>query len=499
MRKRVSLFLFFLAVFFAAAEGSFGAEEPKQVPAAIHIHSRWSSGAMDAEEIVRQARLRGVAVLIFTDSALRRWEYTLFPWLGPILRKTIEQPSVIKMGPSNYFEQLAALQQKYPDMLLLPATEVAPHYYWDGSPFKKNLHLHDWQKHLLVFGLEEPTLFKKMPLTSNPYARHWRWRTLLWLWPLPLLWAGWRLTKITKVSIAVARGQKLESRSRPFRWPGSFLLVLGAAALFWNFPFADSRSPHSGFLGASPYQEMIDYVRQAGGLVFWAHPEAIETNDANSTVKVETNPYPELLKQTQGYNGFGIFFEGYREVGGIGGVWDQTLLEYLQGARKEPVWALGELDFHGGVSTNKKSIDEVETMFWFPSRTRTLLLDALRTGKMYARWNHPRADLQLDRFEAISKDGKAASSGDTLATKSPITLFCSVSCSRGGPEKIKLQVIRNGKLWKTKVGTTPFSVRFRDNPREKTYYRIFVEGKYPMYLASNPIFVFPQGQEMKTK
>lgn len=492
MKSKIS---FFLALFLGGAlltTGSLSAEEMKQEKSAIHLHTTWSSGPLTAEEVIQNARALDVPILIFTDSALRRWEYTMLPWLGPILHKKVEQPSVIRMGPKHYFNALASLQKKYPDMLILAGTEVAPHYYWTGSYFKNNLTLRDWQKHLLVFGLEKPADFKNLPLTSNPHRRGLRWRTLPWLWPLAILWGARLLLKIQRVRRVEVRGQVWESKERPFRWPAIFLFLVAGGALLVNFPFTDTRySPLSGFQGAQPYQDLIDYARKKGGLVFWAHPEAPRGNEYDAPVGVETPAYPELLLQTRGYHGFALFFEGYRQVGGIGGVWDQVLMEYVQGKRMEPVWAIGELDYHQEMEPEEKPINEVETVFSIPEMTREAVLGALRSGKMYARWNNPRAVLKFERYELEGPGEKRARSGETLAGAREVVLHCRVECERGGPEKIKLVVIRNGELWKTTEGETPLEVEIPDQPGEKTYYRIGVEGKYPMYLNGNPIFVDP--------
>lgn len=471
---------------------SASAEELKEFRSAVHLHTQWSTGPMSAEEIVQLGQEHQIPILIFTDSALRRWEYTLFPWLGPLIKKTVNQPSILKMGASRYLSEIETLQKKYSQRLLIPATEVAPHYYWTGSYFKKDLTLRDWQKHLLVIGLDSASALKNLPLTSNPHRRALRWRTLLWLWPAPVLWFASKLFRIRRVRRIDLRGQVWEEKKYPFRWLAALFFLIGGACFVVNFPFTDTRySPYGGEKGAKPYQKLIDTVRKNGGLVFWAHPEAERTNEYGAPVGIYTPPYPELLLQTRGYHGFAIFFEGYRTVGGIGGVWDQVLMEFLQGKRNEPVWALGELDFHKEILPVEKRFDEVDTVLWMPEMSREAALEALRAGKMYARWNNPRADLHLDRYDLSLAGEKKAVSGETLKGSGEVNLTCAIGCSRGGPEKVKVQVIRNGELWKTAEGMTPLTVVYPDRPAAKTYYRVFVEGKYPMYLATNPIFFDP--------
>ena len=67
-----------LVSFFFLFNFSLWAEELQQIPSAVHIHTQWSSGKFSAEEIIQLAKEKEIPILFFTDSALRRWEYTLF-------------------------------------------------------------------------------------------------------------------------------------------------------------------------------------------------------------------------------------------------------------------------------------------------------------------------------------------------------------------------------------------------------------------------------------
>ena len=63
---------------------------------------------------------------------------------------------------------------------------------------------------------------------------------------------------------------------------------------------------------------------------------------------LETSEHTHLLQETKGYTGFSIFYEGYKKVGKPGGLWDVILIEYCQGLRKKPIWAIGGLAFDRG-------------------------------------------------------------------------------------------------------------------------------------------------------
>jgi hypothetical protein len=125
--------------------------------AALHTHTRWSHGALSAEELVRVARSNGVAVLAVTEHDLLEACYTrLF---------CFRDPSVVEMGYASYFSRMAELQQASPDVVLLPALEVTPHAYWRGFP--PWLRLHGWNRHFTVYDLDDPASWATMPTLGN--------------------------------------------------------------------------------------------------------------------------------------------------------------------------------------------------------------------------------------------------------------------------------------------------------------------------------------------
>lgn len=460
-------------------------ETLQQHAGVLHVQTDLSSGTVTPEQVVKIARSQNTPVLMFAESALRQWEYTLWPEFGPLIRKKVEEPSVLKGGASNYLLKIDRLQKKNPEILLFPGLEVAPYYYWEGNPFHHNLVLRDWHKHLLVFGLEKATKIKNLPISSNKNRFVWKWKNIFWLWPLLTFLFGFRILNYKKK----IKFKHLVVAQNPYRKVGAFIMLLSLVPMVINFPFTGDRfSPMSPGKGAAPYQKFINDVRKMGGLVFWAHPEAGIDTRVSDDVRVKTDPYPELLLETKGYHGFSIFYEGYRKVGGIGGIWDKVLLQYIFGQRRQPVWAIGETDFHQLENVIPKSLNEVETVFLVPELNKVEVLKAMRLGKMYARRSSKKGRLKLSQFQIDAGNGQIALSGETFERASNINVRARIENEIAYQGKVKIQVIKNGKLWKSFEKELPFEFELKDEVSIDSYYRIFVQGDYPLFLASNPIF-----------
>lgn len=145
-------------------------EEPPPGPrrVAIHVHSTVSTGELTPEQILALAKEADLDAVIFTDSALRRWEYGLRPLRG-LLRKVVEQPSVMRFGVRRYLDTLTKLSAS--GLLVLPGIEAAPAYHWTRHPFdKRGGQIRGWSQHLLIFGLPAPKAFAALRLDKvDPY------------------------------------------------------------------------------------------------------------------------------------------------------------------------------------------------------------------------------------------------------------------------------------------------------------------------------------------
>ena len=261
---------------------------------------------------------------------------------------------------------------------------------------------------------------------------------------------------------------------------------------------------YDGPQGYAPYQDLIDYVNSKGGITFWAHPEAKESKSINKII-VNTLNYPECVKATTNYTGFGVLWEGYQKIGLPNGAWDEVLREYCDGRRSKPCWSIGELDDYGD-----KDMARLLTVFMLKEKSYKAAVDALKTGKTYtvlkAKESPP---LMLDDFCVYNTaQPNIAYSGDELVTSSTPTIRIKVSFKNGSgvsekSPKIKatLKVIRQGQVIKEVNQALPLTLNFKDDykptkPGEpalpagrRIYYRLEVIDEKNGRLISNPIFV----------
>lgn len=425
----------------------------------MHVHSTYSNKKLGLEELLKRCQKSGVDVVFFTDHALRRWHYGIFP-LSNLLGYTYEELSVLRAGPETYLSEINQLQKKYPKMILVPGIETAPFYFWSGNLIRdRKLVLNRWHEHMLILGLENPTDYRNLPVVSNSRSGKYTTRSIVLLLPLLLFIPTILLLK----------------KGRFFL--GATIFFLALLALVNNYPYRDLPfDPFHGDKGSLPYQLLIDYVRSKGGLVFWAHPDSPDFKEGSDRryVKIKTSPYPENLLSTYGYNGFAAFYEGYRQSAVCGGYWDKALLQYCEGKRSSPVWAVGEVDY-----TDEPQIDEIQVVMDVKKRSFKGVLETLSNGKFYVLFKPQNYYLALDKFSVTA-------CGDN----SPFISF-EISSSDSKKHNVKVKLIKNGKLFQTFEGSTPLNVRFIDhqeNTQAKSYYRLDIFERSGSQILSNPVF-----------
>ena len=158
-----SLFLvLFLTTFFTQPS----AATYLQVPGISDVHSNFSRGRYDINQLAKMAQERGIEILIMTDHDLVAMTYGLPPFRH-LLRYRKERDSVLKHGVESYFNNVEEINKKHPEVLIIPGIKSAPFYFWTGSYFKKNLTAHNYNKQLIVLGLEDPRLIREMPVINN--------------------------------------------------------------------------------------------------------------------------------------------------------------------------------------------------------------------------------------------------------------------------------------------------------------------------------------------
>ena len=102
------------ALFLILFSQELSAAEPLQVPVAIQISSKVSDGKYTIPQILSICRDQGFEAVVITDRDLMRWEYGIWPWRN-IIKKTVEDNSIIKYGAERYLREFKEFQSKNPD------------------------------------------------------------------------------------------------------------------------------------------------------------------------------------------------------------------------------------------------------------------------------------------------------------------------------------------------------------------------------------------------
>ena len=453
------------------------------IPAAVHLDSSLSGAPLPPEEIVRKVRNAGMKVAIFGDKDNNRLEYGVLP-LRNIIKKTVERESVIHYGASQYLEYLNEVALKNPDMVILPGIETVPFYYWEGSVFS-GLKIRNFHKNILVFGLEKASDYENLPSVAYKKPRVFSIGCFINLWPLLLAAIGVFGFLYKRRYDAGIEAVLDEKEKRPFKKSGLILTVIGLIFTVNNFPFCPPLfDQYHGDKGSAPYQNLIDYVNSKGGMTFWSSPDVDYATYKYGPVTFETSPYYHELLNTKDYTGFAVFAEGMKHTGIPGGVWDQVLIEYINGKRKKPVWAIGELDYEEG-----DWMGETQTVFMVRDNTKAEILSALRSGKMYAVMGNPREQKPvLEHFQIWDElKQRWVEMGETAAVKGVTRMRIKITVPPGAGDSHVLKVIREGDVIKSINIKGSFEETIETDYQKQdgmTYYRLAFNGT----LISNPIF-----------
>ncbi|UCE21773.1 MAG: hypothetical protein JSV46_06045 [Candidatus Aminicenantes bacterium] len=451
-----------------------------QVPGLIDLRTDFSDGSHTLEFIIQLAKKRGFDVLFVTDHDRKVLEYGIRPFQH-ILKKRVETPSINKTGPENYLSTIQSVADKYPEMILIPGAESSPFYYWKGSYLRKNLTVCDWEKHLIIIGLDNPKDFKELPVLHNGFSTRYISSRMT---------VGFFL-----IFIPLAAGIFLTAKKGILRWTGIVLSLISLLLLINNHPFKSS--PYDQYhesQGILPYQLMIDFVNSRGGMAFWNHPETKSGKGKIDFVFKDTPPHPQVLTESKNYSGFAALYGDSITVTEPGNLWDKVLLEYCSGLRKSPAWGISSTDFHQEGAAGEK-LGNFPTVFLVERKTKEGILDALRNGRLYAcRGDVALPRLVLEDFSITdSENSQRAVLGEEILLKGKAKINIRISTS--SPEKgnvATVRLIKEGKLLKTFSGETPLTFTYLDEysqSEKKTYYRLDVKDKKERIIVSNPIFV----------
>ncbi|HDZ27659.1 MAG TPA: hypothetical protein ENH65_14265 [Candidatus Aminicenantes bacterium] len=480
-------FVFILIVVFMGvtiksyAQADENIHEYIQVPGLIDVRTDFSDGVHTLEYLIKLAKKRGIDVLFINDHDRKVLEYGIRPFQN-IIKKRVAEPSINKGRPENYLNMIDAASKKYPDSILIPGAESAPFYYWRGSYFKKNLTVCDWERHLLIVGLEEPKDYKELPILHNGYSTKYVLSSIISV--------GFFLSFVLLII-----GLYMLKWKGIIRYSGITISVFALLLLINNHPFKSS--PYDQYHGPqeiSPYQLLIDYVNSRGGMVFWNHPETKSGKGKLGPIFRDTPPYPQVLKESKNYSGFAALYGDYITITEPGNIWDKVLIEYCSGHRENPVWGISSADFHREGGAGDK-LGNYPTFFLVKSKTKKDILDALKKGRMYAyRGDADSPRMILEDFSiSNSKSSQKAVMGEEIFSEGypSINIRISTTDSEKG-NSITVRLIRSGNLLETFSAETPLSINLEDDffePGKKVYYRLDAMDKKGRKLVSNPIFV----------
>jgi len=499
--KHSALILFLLICFTIPGRG-WSQAEYLQLKAAIHCDSKISGGKYTITQLAEMMEDNHIDVGIITDHDHVEIEYSLFP-LRKLLKFKITKSSISTYGVNNYLQQFDNINNRSLNLLLLPGVEAVPYYQWEGSLLPFNLTVKNWHRHLLVFGMKETADFKNLPSLASGYPKTFSHRSIiLAIFYFIIFFAGFVILKHKRKpnnnsQFFIRRNKRSQlpvtfrtkkPRSTTYKVYGLLLLGIGLFGLIYNFPFKEATiNAYSKNSDLSGYQYLIDYVNQRHGLIFWAHPEMHHSLTIRG-INFNTVPYPELLLKTQNYTGFAIFWEGMKQIGKPGGIWDMVLNQYCQGKRNHPVWAIGELDFED--ENDPKLLTETLTNLFATEKSPEAIIEALRTGRMYATRNFAHKSLKLIDF-SVGENKRAISGEQVVLNHSPII---NIEIRISKPANYKLQLIRNGKVIATfsEQNRGRWHIEYEDTDIQSdnnNYYRFLIYANNWSVLASNPIFV----------
>jgi len=445
-----------------------------QIDGVADIKSNFSEGCSSIKDIANQAERQKIDVILFADSARNSMEFGVKPF-ERIFKNIISGPSVLDRGALGYLSEIKENDRQFEHTLLIPGVETIPFYFWTGSNYEKNLMAHNWDKHLLVFGMESAQNLEQLPLPNSNFSKKYTHELL-------------NNFIIIGFIFMMAVGAVYKGYYRKITVP---LMLFFALLTVNNHPFQSSPfDPYHGDRGMEPYQNLIDFATSKGALVFWNHMEIDSGLRQKDTTALETLPYPDDLLKTRNYTGFQAVGDKPIRQTDPGQQWDQVLMQYQNGEREHPVWGFGGNDY---LCEDKDRLGSVRTIFLVREKNNDTVLDAMKNGRMYAVRQADANRLSLDEFVVEDqKAGNQATMGQELVATDFPAIKLKLRSVQGGGKTAQIQIIRNGALVKEETVSLPYELTWRDvtiDRKGPVYYRIKAMVSPQDHLVSNPIFV----------
>jgi len=493
----------FIAVF--AGQATVLADtEYQQAIGLIHMDSQVSGGENSLSMLAAVAKNAGADMAIVTDHDTQKATYGIWP-LRKLLRVSHSRASVRKYGIEKYLDEIAAIDADLDEFDFMPGIEAVPYYRWDRAPFNNALMLRDLHRHMLVMGLRTPEQIEHLPSIEAGYSERYTNRSLLGLlWLIPLL-ISFIIYKPPGHRAMYYENWFYSLFSNQQNLIALPLMAASVVFLINDFPYKEPVvDQYKGDAGPAPYQHVIDYVNDNGGLVFWAHPEAtyqqsLKAEQGNPLIsfmlsiilegglEILTDPYYNMLNETVDYTGFAIFFAGQNIVGKPEGMWDSLLLQFCRGTREKPVWAISEIDMEEG--TDPETASESQTVLLVREKSKAEYLDALRKGRMYCFTENLTHWVTIKEY-AVTAGGKKAISGEVLTYRPGAELVLDLDI-RKHDLMFDIVVVKEGMVFDQKrvTGSERIVFPLTEPTDEMGYVRLAFFKDSLMRIATNPIFL----------
>lgn len=484
---------------------------PLRLDGIFRINTNVSAGAESLSVVADKAGKAGVDFIVVSDQFLVRAEYGLPPFRN-VVKVWKTRKSVITIGVGEYLAEIAATDREHPNLIVVPGVDVAPHYFWTGSPVSE-LTIHQFSRQLTVFGSTDPELYRGLPVIHNEPEGTFFPHTILALTPLLIAAAGAVALARKRVFYRDAQGNEY---AKPKRWTVKFAAVLAIVlGILWtldNRPFAKPSFAQYADNGRAACQTTLDYVRKndnngrTGRVgVFWSAPEA-RSSQKMGGVALVTKGYVDDMTATSGSNGFAGIYADTSTERFPRSFWDEMLSQYISGARELPPFVVGERDYHGrgGVP-----IDRIKTVVFIRGKGKDVrpkmedVATAIIDGHSYAVVKRDEREIILDRIELIAetRDGTTAHAipGETLDAPRGASVYLRLRghlIRSGTAERAEgtLTLVMDGervlsqtiKLGNFAVETELPEEMARDGKRH--YVRFNIDSKESGRIVCNPIF-----------
>lgn len=386
----------------------------------IDVRTTHSDGAHDMDALVGMAKARGIQALAFVDHGRKGIRFGIEP-IPQILGYTKDFQSLYTTGLSSFFTDLNRVRHKYPDMTLFAGTESIAGYTWSGIPFK-NLSLHNSERMFITLGEEHPSQIESLPSYVLENARG----------NLPVSIAFWTVFVFILMLILLRR----RHRGVALLLMASFIVFLVALL---NRPVVDEDA------------DLISAAHKQGLFVAWAYPGTKSgVRPGPMGVLLNTPPYSKRVFRTPTADGFAAVYGDTDTNTEPGDMWDQYMLDYMQGLHAAPIWGIAAGDFHEQGDSGEH-LGNFPMDVWADAQTPAAILAAMRKGHMVA-WQMPQdRNLRVKSLFLEDAMGRYLLPGDEKMVPGQVTLHCSlredpVSIKPMDGQKFRVQIVVDGHI-----------------------------------------------------